>query len=208
MDIIDKIRYQQAQANLPLGDTPPVHAPVMLYIGCIDARLDPADDIGIEQGKALIYRNVGAVVAGLDAQGNPLHLSEAASVEFAVNVIKVRHIVVAGHTSCGGMDACLHGINTPDKKLLGEYMKPLEELRDDVVARHHAESHDTRARILEEGAVCQSLGNLLTYPFVREAVANGALHLHGWVIDTATKHISELDQKTGEFKGMTAPIRK
>lgn len=208
MDIIDKIRYQQAQANLPLGDAPPTHAPVMLYIGCIDARLDPVDDIGIEQGKALIYRNVGAVVAGLDEQGNPLHLSEAASVEFAVNVMKVRHIVVSGHTSCGGMDACLRGEMTDQMKLIAEYLKPLEDLRNDVVAHHTHENHDTRARILEERAVRQSLKNLLTYPFVKEAVDAGRLWLHGWVIDTATKHISELNQKTGQFQAMTAPIHK
>ena len=201
-DIMQKIRQRQALALVPRTDKPAKHQPEMLYIGCIDARLDPVADIGIEQGKALIHRTIGAVVAGLDEQGKPRHLSEAASVEFAVNVMKVKHIVVSAHTNCGGLGTCLRGDNKPETSHLTEYLEPLLPVREAVL--EHPGEEEAHAHAMEEGSVRQSIDNLRTYPFVAEAEKRGELQLHGWVIDTATKLISEMNPQTLQFKPMAA----
>src|SRR5688572_27675034 len=95
--IIDRIKAKQS--NQPVLDlNPPRHRPEMLYIGCIDARLDPIDDIGIPKGKALIYRNVAALVRPAQGQGGiidgdaaimsgeiPESVSIGAALEFFIN---------------------------------------------------------------------------------------------------------------------------
>src|SRR5271155_3615329 len=98
MNIMDKIRRQQALAVLPSHHAPPKHQPEMLYIGCVDARLDPIDDIGIDKGAALIFRNIGALVLkdeyagrGLDREAIsaggeiPQNVSIGAVLEFFLN---------------------------------------------------------------------------------------------------------------------------
>ncbi len=197
MDIIERIRSRQANASATRSKNPPPHNPEMLYIGCIDARLDPIDDIGIPEGGALIHRTIGALVAGVGNKGELRHLSEAASIEFAVKSRKVKHIVVSGHTSCGGMDACLRGSKMAHVQ---EYLEPLAQLRKEVLAGH--KDHEERVQAMEEGAVRKSIANLMTYPFVARAVKRGELMLHGWMMDTASKRIYEMDPKTLAFTPM------
>jgi len=203
MDIMDKIRSCQLKvAASPRRSkrTLRKHMPEMLYIGCIDARLDPIKDIGIALGAALIHRTIAALVAGVDKKGRPHSLGEAATVEFAVNVMKVEHIVVAGHTHCGGLQACLKGCSCKTTEYLHEYLVPLNALRK-VVLKENV-SHTAQSHALEENSVKMSLKNLMSYPFIKKAVKEGRLILHGWVIDTATKRISELDTKSGKFKAI------
>lgn len=177
---------------------PPPHRPDMLLIGCIDARLNISDDIGITYGKALIYRNIAALVSGTRGDDDPEHVGEAAALEFAVNVMKVKDIVVMGHTDCGGIQACLHG--APGTKHLMQYLEPLNETREEVTS--HGGGVARVARTMEQAAVRRSVTNLMTYEAVAQAVGQGTLTLHGWVINTATRRILEMDLKTGEFKPM------
>jgi carbonic anhydrase len=167
----------------------------MLFIGCIDARLNIANDIGIPYGAALIYRNIAALVAGTHGDDDPTHVGEAAALEFAVNVMGVKDIVVMGHTDCGGISACLHG--APGMTHVMQYLAPLADVRTEVTAQ--GGDMMALARRMEQAAVRQSVANLATYRPVTEAVAAGRLSLHGWVINTATKRIFEMDHASGVF---------
>lgn len=196
--IIRNIRRMQAGIPVPDGIEPPAHAPEMLLIGCIDARLNISDQIGIPYGKALVYRNIAALISGTAGEDDPKHVGEAAALEFAVNVMKVKDIVVMGHTDCGGIQACLHGV--PGAKHIMQYLSPLDAVRIEVEG---AGGDATQlARAMERAAVRQSVANLMTYSPVAAAAAAGKLALHGWVINTATRRISEMDLKTGVFKLM------
>jgi carbonic anhydrase len=170
----------------------------MLFIGCIDARLNISNDIGIPYGKALIYRNIAALVSGTRGEDDPEHVGEAAALEFAVNVMGVKDIVVMGHTDCGGINACLHG--APGMHHVMQYLAPLQDARSEVTAQ--GGDMTALARKMEQAAVRQSVANLMTYDAVARAVAAGQLVLHGWVINTATKRISEMDRETGAFRLM------
>ncbi|NDF12403.1 MAG: hypothetical protein EB060_06300 [Proteobacteria bacterium] len=213
MDIIERVRLLQVLRFAPLPGVkphertalydrllsdPPVPSPRMLYIGCVEARLEPNRHIGIPEGAAIIHRTMGAVVAGIDEKGKALRLGEAASVQLAVNVKNVQHIVVSAHTQCGGLNACLYGCDTPDMGYMDEYLKPFYPLRDKI--RKHPKK--VQMQELEEGTVRESLENLRTYPFVKAAEKKGLITLHGWVLDIDTKQISEVDQKTGTFQEM------
>jgi len=196
MTVIETIRNKQK--SVPVIDAVPLpHRPEMLLIGCVDARLN-IEDIGIPYGKAIIYRNIAALVAGIGRRSGD-RLSEAAALEFAVNVMKVRDIVVMGHTDCGGIQACLHGA-PGDTGHIHKYLEPLEGVRTEVVKR--GGNIEAQARAMEEAAVRQSVMNLMSYPAVATAVKAGRLTLHGWVINTASRRISEMNPATGKFAVM------
>jgi carbonic anhydrase len=222
MNIIDKIRQRQVSAASPEGRTPPRHAPKMLYIGCVDARLDPIDDIGIEKGAALILRNIGALVPkdervegspdrdAILASGQiPQNVGIGAALEFFLNHLpptpdQPKHIVISGHTDCGGLKATQRGEFGENDHHLALYLEGLRDARARVVAEARAKNWgpDRVLRALEEASVRQSVANLSTYSVVRHFVAAGKLQVHGWIINTATQLISELNPETSEFELM------
>lgn len=206
--------------NHPVQPNLAEHRPEMLYIGCIDARLDPINDIGIPKGKALIFRNIAALVrraAGSEACGGdvdvsggeiPESTSMGAALEFFINHLPapedgVKHIVVSGHTLCGGIRACLHNATKPEDKYLPTYLSALKDVRSEVLAKHAGHSAEEQAHALEQGSVRMSIENLMTYEPVRQAVEAGKLQLHGWIIDTQTQKIFEMD-KQGNFLPITS----
>jgi carbonic anhydrase len=203
MSIMENIRRRQALALRRSALAPPSHRPEMLYIGCPDARLDPVSDIGIEQGNALIFRNIGALVL----RENP---SMGAVLEYFLHHLPpgqngVKHIVVAGHTDCGGLKACQHGCRDEHDHYLPQYLESLNPVRARVMAEAKAQKWNDEQILhaLEKESVRHSLGNLMDYSVVEQAVKSGWLELHGWVIDTATKSISEMNPKTREFEPMS-----
>lgn len=197
MDIIKHILRRQRGLTLP--DTPvlPPHVPEMLLIGCVDARLDIIGDIGIPKGKALVMRNIAALVVGAQEESAARPI-EAATLEFAVRAMKVKHIAVMGHTDCGGIRACLQ---VPDLPQVQRYLEPLREAREQVIAR--GGDITAQARRMEQEAVRLSLANLRSYAAVQQAEQAGQLMLHGWVIDTATQQLYILDETTGTFAPMS-----
>lgn len=196
MDILGYIEQRQKQLDVNNGAIPPRHEPEMLLIGCVDARLDIIDDIGIPKGKALIMRNIAALVAGAHEESVERPI-EAATLEFAVSVMKVKHVAVMGHTDCGGIRAQLEGIDIPQ---ISRYLEPLETVHRQIEER--GGSKTKQAREMEQAAVRLSLKNLRTYESVKKAEKSGRLALHGWVIDTATQRLFVLDEKTGTFSPM------
>jgi len=197
--IIDNIRLYQAEGRLPFATKPWTSEPEMLYIGCIEAKLDPIKQIGIPLGGAVIYRIMAALAGGLDEQGKPLYGNEAAVVQYAVNVKKVKDIVVSAHTHCGGLKACMDGCDKPETNYVHEYLKPLQHLWDKVMKLF--KNPPERATALEEETVRKSIENLMTYPFVREAM-KGGMQIHGWVLDIDNGKISEMDPETKKFELM------
>ena len=225
MDIVDNIRKKQRLLALRPPKPPELHRPEMLYIGCVDARLDPIDDIGIPKGKALIYRNIAALVAKkssgdaldpaqISSSGEiPQSVSVGAVLEFFLNHIphdadKPRHIVIAGHTDCGGLKACRHGKAGEHDEYLPIYLDNLKEVRATVMEKAQAQGwdQDRILKELEEESVRKSIENLMEYKAVKKALADGTLVVHGWVLDTGSQRINEMDLQTGQFKPMGTDI--
>jgi carbonic anhydrase len=204
MSTIERIRQTQTKlvhrlkGQLSL-DAPATHQPELLLIGCVDARLDIIGDLGIPKGKALVYRNIAALVQGSNDY-DISHMSEAASLEFAIDVMRVRDVVVMGHTDCGGIRASLDGSDTHGA--IHTYLKSLDAVRDAVL--NDGGNADAQARAMEEAAVRQSIENLCSYEVVQIALGEGRLKLHGWVINTATGLIREMNHATGEFAALVA----
>jgi len=219
-DPFELIRLRQRELVFPQHEKIPPHRPQILYIGCIDARLDPIRDIGIPRGEALILRNIGALVPkGKYGEGEPVshatfaggevphNVSIGAALEFFLNYIPLReggtkHVIVSGHTDCGGIRACQHGHFHASDHYLPTYLKGFDEAREKVNREAKLQGWDEVQILhaLEEEAVRGSYANLLSYPAVTRALAENTLQLHGWVINTATHRITEMNPKTLQFE--------
>ncbi len=164
--------------------------PTTLFIGCSDSRLVPYLLTGAGPGELFMVRNVGALVPPYDgSQG--LHGTMAA-VEFAVLALKVKHIIVCGHSHCGAIRAVYEGV--PDQAVA---LKSWLKLATDAALP--VQSSPEAMRRTEQRSIELQLVRLMDYPMVRERVEAGELALHGWhyVIETGQVHV--FDAASGGF---------
>ncbi len=164
--------------------------PKTLFIGCSDSRIVPYLLTGTGPGELFIVRNVGALVPPYDGSYG-LH-GTTAGIEFAVLQLKVRQIIVCGHSHCGAIRAAYEGV--PDEaKALQAWLT----LVDDALlpVRSSAEA----LLRTEQRSIVLQLERLMDYPMVKRAVAAGELTLHGWhyVIEDGDVHV--FDARRGEF---------
>ncbi len=162
---------EQAQLYRELGEG---QDPDVMLIACADSRAEPSDIFNAAPGQMFVVRNVANLVPPYKPDGG-LH-GVSAALEFAVNVLKVRHIVVMGHGGCGGITASLTQSKSP---LIGEFVAPWVKLLDDARARVMDSGSLNPQFALELEGIETSLENLMSFPWVAEAVAAGKLELHG-----------------------------
>ncbi len=162
---------EQVQLYKELGEG---QDPDVMLIACADSRAEPSDIFNAAPGQMFVVRNVANLVPPYKPDGG-LH-GVSAALEFAVNVLKVRHIVVMGHGGCGGVTASLTKNDSP---LIGEFVAPWVKLLDDARQRVMDSGSLNPQFALELEGIETSLGNLLSFPWVADAVARGDLELHG-----------------------------
>lgn len=148
--------------------------PKVMLIACADSRADPSDIFDAHPGEMFVVRNVANLVPPKDDRDG-FHGTTAA-LEYAVNVLKVEAIVVMGHESCGGINACLHGAGDDPDSYVGRWISMLNGARDRVKA---TVPENEQSLALEFEGVRQTLLNLKTFPCVQERLADGNLTLMG-----------------------------
>ena len=187
----DYQRQRDRWSTLAEGQAPPV-----MIIGCCDSRVDPSQIFDVGPGEAFILRNVANLVPPFE-QGGGLH-GVSSAIEFAVTGLNVRHIVVMGHASCGGIGAALAGGDqgAEGRSFVDDWMRLVKEQRDAICAD---DSIEDKQLALELAGVVQSLANLRTFPYVAEREAAAKLSLHGCHFGIAAGRLSVLDEETGRF---------
>jgi carbonic anhydrase len=171
--------------------------PHTMVIACSDSRVDPQMVFGAAPGELFVVRNVANLVPPY-APDAAYHGTSAA-LEFAVRVLGVARIVVLGHALCGGIRALLEGAPEGARDFVAPWMSIARPVRERVMA---CEPVEARQELAEQEAVRLSLGNLLSFPWVREAVEAGRLRLHGAHFGIASGVLSVLGED-----GRFAPIR-
>jgi carbonic anhydrase len=177
-------------------------APEVMVIGCCDSRVSPEVIFDAGPGELFVVRNVANLVPVYQPDGGAHGVS--AALEYAVQVLRVKHIVVLGHAQCGGIRAFVDNIEplTPGDfigRWMAMFIKPGE--RERVKQRERETMHEFVTRI-EKAAVFRSLENLMTFPFVRKLVERNELHLHGAYFGVAEGSLFVLDQAAKEFRGV------
>lgn len=174
--------------------------PRAMVISCCDSRVHVTSIFGADQGEFFIHRNIANLVPPYLPDGD--HHGTSATIEYAVTGLKVAHIIVLGHSNCGGVnffhEACTgHGPNIEEEtSFVGRWMDILQPGYDKI-----ADIKDTaeRTQALEKQAVLVSLENLMTFPFVKNAVENEELTLHGLWTDIGEGGLACFDPAEKKF---------
>ena len=174
--------------------------PRAMVISCCDSRVHVTAMFGAEQGEFFIHRNIANLVPAYLPDGEPHGTS--AAVEYAITALKVAHIIVLGHSSCGGVKAC-HDMCTghapeleESSSFVGRWMDILRPRFEKVKDISDAEE---RVALLEREAVMVSIENLMTFPFVQDSVEKGELSLHGLWTDIAEGTLEQFNVVTQNF---------
>jgi carbonic anhydrase len=161
-------------------------APQYLWIGCSDARVPANEIVDLAPGELFVHRNVANVVAADDA-------NVQAVIEFAVSVLKVRHIMVVGHYGCGGVQAAARG--APVGPCCDRWLEHVHEVieRHDRVLREEAVEHRRHSLLCELNVLEQSY-NVCKAPAVQAAWKQGqALFVHGWIYRLGDGRLRHMD---------------
>ncbi|MEO6042244.1 MAG: carbonic anhydrase [Croceibacterium sp.] len=186
---------RQRWADLREGQEPRV-----MIIACSDSRVDPAQIFDVSPGEIFVVRNVAALVPPFET--TPGHHGVSAALEFAVQVLKVREIVVLGHGMCGGCKAALtrelHGAEPGRGGFIADWIEMLDEVREPI-AQEFGTTGSAAERAMEQAAVQVSLANLRTFPCIREKEREHTLTLRGAFFAIADGVLHLLDETSGRF---------
>jgi carbonic anhydrase len=160
-------------------------APEYLWIGCSDSRVPATEIVDLLPGEIFVHRNIANLVVHSD-------LNCLSVIQFAVEALKVKHIIVCGHYGCGGVRAAV------DKESHGLMDNWLQYIRD--IYRHHSALLDThpdgpaKLNLLCELNVMEQVWNVCRTSFVQSAWDRGAeLNVHGWIYDVGDGILKDLD---------------
>ena len=177
-------------------------SPRAMVISCCDSRVHVTSIFGADQGEFFIHRNIANLVPPYEPDGK--HHGTSAAIEFAVTSLKVAHLIVLGHSNCGGANGCYDMCKgkapaLEDKNsFVGRWIEILRPGFDRVSKMKIAKEADER-RQLEKETVVVSLSNLMTFPFVKEAVTNETMSLHGLWTDTGEGGLLQYDAESDTF---------
>jgi carbonic anhydrase len=173
--------------------------PKTLLIGCSDSRVDPAILTDAGPGELFVVRNVANLVPPCESSGVGFHGTSSA-LEFAVINLHVENIIVLGHRQCGGVRALMRGVTENSNSFVGQWMSIAEEARTRVLANTSVVDEEARDRLAEMESIKVSLRNLMTFPFVREAVEGKHLNLIGIWFDLEQGQLWEYDEASQQFR--------
>jgi carbonic anhydrase len=176
-------------------------SPEVMVIGCCDSRVSPEVIFDAGPGELFVMRNVANLVPVYQPDSGAHGVS--AALEYAVNALRIRHVVVLGHAQCGGIRAFIDKMQPLSSgDFIGKWMAMFIKPGEIVEQRAHETMQDFTVRI-EKAAVFRSLENLMTFPFVRSNVESGTLQLHGAYFGVAEGSLFVLDKVAKEFRSVS-----
>lgn len=174
--------------------------PQALFITCADSRINPNLITQTEPGDLFILRNAGNIVPPYGAANG----GEGATIEYAVTALKVRDIIICGHSLCGAMDGLLNPQSLSKVPTVAQWLGHAEATRRIMVDKYaHLNGPARLTGAVQENVLVQ-LENLRTHPCVAAGLACGDLKLHGWVYKIETGEVFAYDPEQNQFSSVTA----
>jgi len=184
--------HQDLFERLSQGQTPEI-----LFITCSDSRIDPNLLTQTEPGELFIIRNLGNIIP----PHGTLNSSEGAGIEYAVQAVNIKEVIVCGHSHCGSMKGLLQLQSLSDEMpLVYDWLKHHgESTRRLVRENYHDYSEEELLNIAIQNNVLTQIENLETYPVIRSRLHAGKLRLHAWVYEIETGKILAYDVNQNQF---------
>lgn len=173
--------------------------PRAMVVSCCDSRVHVTSIFGADQGEFFIHRNIANLVPPYAPDTD--HHGTSAAVEYAVRTLRVSHLIVMGHSGCGGVQGCYDMCSGDAPELektssfIGRWMDILRPGFDALAPGDRAD----RLTALEKASVLISIENLMGFPFVREAVEADELTIHGVWNDIGDGSLESFDTETNRF---------
>jgi carbonic anhydrase len=173
--------------------------PDVMVVSCCDSRVDPETIFSAMPGELFVVRNVANLVPPFETTGTFHGVS--AALEFAALNLRVKHIMVLGHSGCGGVRACLEedAARQTEAQFIRNWMSMLSEDRDAVLSNTALKPGREQRQALEQAGIKTSLANLRTFPCIQILEGKGRVALHGAYFDIATGTLSVLNDAAGTF---------
>lgn len=191
-----RLKYFQQQdfyQGLRTGQTP-----LNLVIACSDSRVDPSTLFETSPGDIFVVRNVANLVPPYEKDGGFHGVS--AAIEFAVQNLKVKNIIVLGHRQCGGIRHLMVAQNNQAESLVTRWMKIAEPAKVRVLSQYPEIDFETQCVHCEQEAIKDSIENLRSFPFIREKETLGELTILGLYFDLEIGHLYLLSSKSKDFE--------
>jgi carbonic anhydrase len=170
-------------------------APEWLFITCSDSRVLPDLILQTGPGDLFITRNAGNVI--------PVHTGHidgvTATIEYAVEVLKVKHAILCGHSDCGALKAALNRQGLEKLPKASRWLQHVEGAFTHRQPLRPEEGEHAELASIIRGNVVAQLANLRAQPSIAHAVAHGTLDVHGWYYDILTGKIEQYDEQQGKF---------
>lgn len=161
--------------------------PEIMMVACCDSRVDPALILQCEPGDLFIVRNVANIIPPYEKSKG--YHGVSAALEFGVNVLKVKHLIVLGHSQCGGIQALLRG-DDKNSEFLHDWL--------DTIAVDLSEVKTTNQAV--KLALQQSYEHCLQFPWIAAKVKDGSLVIHLWFFDIFKGKLSEYDPARKQYR--------
>lgn len=174
--------------------------PDYFIVSCADSRCDPGTIFDAQPGEFFGFKSIGAIVRPYKT-GTAL----AASLQFAINALKVKKLLVIGHTHCGAIKALHDGTDDPE---IASFIDVAHEAMDEARKAQSTNNdvnndEESLLRLAEKQVLLTSAKNLMTYPSVKNAVGAGNLHIESWIFDMDEGDILRFDPETSKFVVVT-----
>jgi carbonic anhydrase len=170
-------------------------SPEALFITCSDSRINPNMVTQTKPGELFILRNAGNIVPPYGAANG----GEGATIEYAVEALGIRDIIVCGHTHCGAMNGLLHQDQLTHLPSVLNWLKHAEATRRIMEQKYTDSNDEDLLKNTAKENVLVQLKNLETHPSVAAGLSNGKLKLHGWVYEFETGTIYSYDPDKQTF---------
>ena len=173
--------------------------PQTLLIACCDSRAAPETIFDCGPGELFVMRNVANMVPTYEPDGQ--YHATSAAIEYAVQVLKVKDVVIMGHGRCGGIQAALNPSDEPlsPGDFIGKWMNLLKPAAEQIQS-NDIMTNSERQTALERVSIRNSIINLRSFPFVKALETAGKIKLHGAWFDISTGELWLMDSKTGDFR--------
>lgn len=173
--------------------------PNVMVVGCSDSRVAPALLFDTDPGDIFVVRNIANLIPPYEPDERRHGVS--AALEYGVRELGVEHLIVLGHSQCGGICAlmkCAAGEAAPTE-FVDKWVDIARPAYAEVMSRLKSESADERLRAAEQAAILVSIDNLHTFPWIEKKVAAGELAIHGWYFDLQTGELLTHEPDGKEF---------
>ncbi len=171
-------------------------SPKFLVISCCDSRVHPAQVMDTVPGDIFVIRNVANLVP-VNEPDSKSHGTSAA-MEYAVKHLEVDHIIIFGHSECGGIKSLMEGDHLDHNYVyIDPWMEIARTARYEVIEKHFDKNFAEQCELCEKASIGVSLNNLMTFPWIKKRVDSGKLSIHGWYFDIDTGSL--LGKQDDEF---------